>query len=149
MSKEETPQQYLESLGFGSQVFTKQFFNDDDKSFYTIAELMESYAQSQLEEKEKELERLEKQDDEWAKAFHERNNQLDKLTQLLKEMRDRLDQMLQIEKFITDDRCKECGGVGAHAVGDPEDPDWEQCRMCYERDESKKALSKLKQHFKE
>ena len=39
---------YLESIGLGN-VIDEEFFNDDDKSWYKVQELMESYHQSKLD----------------------------------------------------------------------------------------------------
>ena len=39
---------YLESIGLGN-VIGEEFFNDDDKSWYTVQEIMEAYHQGKLD----------------------------------------------------------------------------------------------------
>ena len=39
---------YLESIGLESAI-GEEFMNDDDKSYYTVEELMESYYQAKLD----------------------------------------------------------------------------------------------------
>jgi len=42
-------EKYLQSIGL-ENVIDKEFFNDDDKSWYKVQELMESYHKAKLEE---------------------------------------------------------------------------------------------------
>ena len=41
-------EKYLESIGLDNAI-GEEFMNDDDKSYYTVEELMESYHQSELD----------------------------------------------------------------------------------------------------
>jgi len=47
----EAPKEYLQSIGL-ENVIGEEFFNDDDKSYYTVEELMQSYAEAENKELE-------------------------------------------------------------------------------------------------
>lgn len=49
---------YLNSIGIDDSDIADSIFNEDDKSFYTIEELMESYADFQTEELKKQIRQL-------------------------------------------------------------------------------------------
>lgn len=46
----------------------------------------------------------------------------------------RLRELLRVAK------CPECTGGGAVPYGDPDNPDWYQCRWCYERDAARDGV---------
>jgi hypothetical protein len=43
-----TAEKYLKSIGLENAI-GEEFFNDDDKSYYTVEELMEAYHKSKLD----------------------------------------------------------------------------------------------------
>ena len=53
-----TAKKYLNNIGFSDFDTPDPIFNDDDKSYYTLEELMESYATYRLENLKKEIRQL-------------------------------------------------------------------------------------------
>lgn len=41
----------------------------------------------------------------------------------------------EARRLLEMSRCPNCDGSGAIPWGDPDDPGWEQCRWCYEREQ--------------
>lgn len=58
----EEAKKYLQEIGLGNAI-DEEFFNDDDKSWYKVQEIMESYAKYKVDEEKENIKEMLKGED--------------------------------------------------------------------------------------